>query len=169
MPVIHITSEQQFNEELKNNKYVVVDFFATWCGPCKRLAPELEKLSNSEEFKNVKFLKVYFYISFPTVLHSNLDSIILIFCSGLLSGGRRRAVGGGAGAEHRGDAHVQVLPRRQEGRGGRGGRRPRGPQGQSEEARRQVSELVTVQTGPIPSTHAHSSVCSLARLPNDFI
>jgi thioredoxin 1 len=58
MPVIHITSEAQFNEELKNNKYVVVDFFATWCGPCKRIAPELEKLSNSEEFKTVKFLKV---------------------------------------------------------------------------------------------------------------
>lgn len=58
MPVVHITSEAQFNEELANNKYCVVDFFATWCGPCKRIAPELEKLSNSDDFKNIKFLKV---------------------------------------------------------------------------------------------------------------
>ena len=140
MPVIHITSEQHFNEELKNNKYVVVDFFATWCGPCKRLAPELEKLSNSEDFKNVKFLKVYiFYVGFPTVLHFITLSFL---CFGPHSGGRRRTVGGGAVAKHRGDAYLQVFLRWQEGRGGRGGRRPRGPQGQSEEACKQVSVLV---------------------------
>jgi len=38
-------NEQNFKEILKTNKRVILDVYAPWCGPCKRLAPILAELS----------------------------------------------------------------------------------------------------------------------------
>ena len=51
----HINSVQEFEEEVKEG-LVLVDFFATWCGPCKILSPLLEQLA--EEKPELKILKI---------------------------------------------------------------------------------------------------------------
>ena len=37
----------EFNTSVKNDKLVLVDFHARWCGPCKKMAPDLEALQNT--------------------------------------------------------------------------------------------------------------------------
>lgn len=53
--IVHVTKEN-FKEVVENNKVVLLDFFATWCGPCRMLTPVLEELS--EEVSDVTIVKV---------------------------------------------------------------------------------------------------------------
>lgn len=43
----HVNKDNFESEVLKSEKTILVDFFATWCGPCQMLGPVLEKISNS--------------------------------------------------------------------------------------------------------------------------
>ena len=51
-----ISSESQFQSFVDKDSLTVVDFYADWCGPCKAIAPEYEKLSLLHP--QVSFLKV---------------------------------------------------------------------------------------------------------------
>ncbi|KAI8827823.1 Allergen Cop c 2 [Chytriomyces cf. hyalinus JEL632] len=51
-----IESNEQYEAALKSGKTVIVDWSATWCGPCKMISPVFVKLA--EEFTNVVFIKV---------------------------------------------------------------------------------------------------------------
>ena len=44
MAVLELTQEN-FEATVTGNKMVIIDFWAPWCGPCRMIAPELEKLS----------------------------------------------------------------------------------------------------------------------------
>lgn len=73
---MEIKTIDEFNEFIKN-ECVIIDFYATWCGPCKMQAPVLEELENSRS--EIKIAKVdvdklqslaqrYGVMSIPTLL-----------------------------------------------------------------------------------------------------
>lgn len=57
--MIKYLNESNFNEEVISKKGVVlVDFFATWCPPCKMLTPVLEEISTSRATYNIAKIDV---------------------------------------------------------------------------------------------------------------
>ena len=54
--VIEVTSQNFEEEVLRSEKTVLIDFYATWCGPCKILSPIVEEAAKENE--NVKFVKI---------------------------------------------------------------------------------------------------------------
>ncbi len=76
--VLEITSENFEEEVLKSEKTVLVDMYATWCGPCKMQSPIIDKIAD-EQGENIKVAKIdideapeiaekYGVMSIPTLL-----------------------------------------------------------------------------------------------------
>ncbi len=85
MKTITITDEN-FNEEvLKSDKPVLIDFWATWCGPCKMIAPIVEELVDEYDGK-AKIGKLDVDNNQQTAIKFGVRSIptILIFKDGKL-------------------------------------------------------------------------------------
>ena len=57
MAEVIITSENFENEVMKSDKPVLIDFWASWCGPCKMLSPIIEEIANEYDGR-VKVCKV---------------------------------------------------------------------------------------------------------------
>ena len=75
---IEVLNEEEFKKLIDTPDLTVVDFFATWCGPCRMLSPILEEIADEmkEEFKfgkidideNFDIAKTYGIMSVPTLV-----------------------------------------------------------------------------------------------------
>lgn len=71
-------TDQNFNETaLSSPKLVLVDFYATWCGPCQMMAPHIEELANEysdvvigklDVDENPEIAQKYQVMSIPTIV-----------------------------------------------------------------------------------------------------
>ncbi len=73
-------NDNNFKSEIKNRKLVLVDFYATWCGPCGMQAKVLEKFETSRSV-DVDIVKVNVDEAPMTALEYDIDSIptLMIF------------------------------------------------------------------------------------------
>lgn len=56
--VVELKAASEFDELVSSGETFLVDFFAVWCGPCKAIAPRIEKLAEESAGKPIKFVKV---------------------------------------------------------------------------------------------------------------
>ncbi|MES9897940.1 MAG: thioredoxin [Sedimenticola sp.] len=101
MAVIELTKDN-FEDTVSNNDFVIIDFWAPWCGPCRSFAPTYEAVS--EDHPNVIFAKVnteeeqeiagHFQIrSIPTLMIFREKVIIFSQAGALPESGFRDLVG----------------------------------------------------------------------------
>jgi len=72
MATVEITKEN-FEEVVDNNDIVVIDFWASWCGPCKSFAPVFE--AASDKYSEVTFGKVNTEEQMELAAHFDIRSI----------------------------------------------------------------------------------------------
>lgn len=54
--ILKVNKNDELDKVIQANKYVVLDFYADWCGPCKALAPVIQDVS--KELADVTFIKI---------------------------------------------------------------------------------------------------------------
>jgi thioredoxin 1 len=120
--VVELTKDN-FEDTITNNAFVIIDFWAPWCGPCRSFAPTYEKVS--EDHPDVVFAKVnteeeqelamHFQVrSIPTLMIFR-DSIIIFSQPGALPESAFRDLVGKAGELNMDEVRAQIEAEQKEG------------------------------------------------------
>jgi len=82
MSVINVTDTNFESEVMKSEKTVLVDFFATWCGPCRIMSPVIDEIA--QERSDIKVCKVDVDEAEDTAMQLGIMSIptIMVFKNG---------------------------------------------------------------------------------------
>ena len=65
--------QSNFKQTIENNDFVIIDFWAPWCGPCKSFGPTYEQVS--EKFPEIVFAKVNTEVEQEIAAMMNIRSI----------------------------------------------------------------------------------------------
>ena len=77
MAVIELTQENYQKEVIESDKPVLIDFFATWCGPCKMVSPVVDQIAHErpdikvcklDVDKNLDLARTFQVMSVPTLV-----------------------------------------------------------------------------------------------------
>ena len=79
--LVHLENAEQFREIIKSGT-VLLDFFATWCGPCKMLTPELEKFAEKHPEITVLKIDVDEYGEIAAIFNVNAVPTLLVYKDG---------------------------------------------------------------------------------------
>ncbi len=121
MAIVELNKDN-FEDTINNNAFVIVDFWAPWCAPCKSFAPTFEKVS--EEHPDIVFAKVntedeqeiaaHFQIrSIPTLMIFR-DQIIIFSQPGALPESAFKELVGKAGELDMAEVRKQIAEQQNE-------------------------------------------------------
>ncbi len=81
--VLEITDKEFEKEVLNEEQLTLVDFWATWCGPCRKLSPLIDELAEEYQGK-VKFVKIKADENLETAQKYSISGVpcLLIFKNG---------------------------------------------------------------------------------------